>query len=96
MNPIIKNSLTNSLSYQEYRNLVAQFAEEGKTTGNTQTEDYIGYTKLNESRMHRLDKTMQVADDVKLFLENLNTKYTWLVSCRKLVWRRGSNFTCNQ
>jgi len=79
MNPIIKNSLTNSLSYQEYRNLVSQFAEEGKTTGATQTEDYIGYTKLNESRMHRLDKTMQVADDVKLFLENLNTKYTWLV-----------------
>lgn len=79
MNPILKNSLKASLSYQEYRNLTTQYAAEGKTSGNNQTPDYVNYTKLNASRMHRLDKTMQVVDEVKTDLEHLNKKYTWLV-----------------
>jgi hypothetical protein len=79
MNSIINNGLANSISYQEYRELVATYAAEGKTSGNTQTPDYINYTKLNESRMHRLDKTLQVIDEVKTYLENLNKEYIWLV-----------------
>ena len=79
MDSTIKNSLTNSISYQEYRNLVAKYAAEGKTSGTTQTADYINYTKLNESRMHRLDKTLQVIDEVKIYLENLKKEYIWLV-----------------
>jgi len=67
------------LSYQEYRNLVTQYAAEGKTSGNNQTPDYVNYTKLNESRMHRLNKTMQVDAEVKTVLEHLDRKYTWLV-----------------
>jgi hypothetical protein len=79
MNSIINNGLDNSISYQEYRELVDTCAAEGKTSGNTQTADYINYTKLNESRMHRLDKTLQVIDEVKIYLENLNKEYIWLV-----------------
>jgi hypothetical protein len=79
MNSIINNGLANSISYQEYRELVAEYAAEGKTSGNTQTPDYINYTKLNESRMHRLDKTLQVIDEVKTYLENLKKEYIWLV-----------------
>ena len=79
MNLIINNGLANSISYQEYRELVAAYANEGKTSGNTQTPDYINYTKLNESRMHRLDKTLQVIDEVKTYLENLHKEYIWLV-----------------
>lgn len=79
MNSIINNGLDNSISYQEYRELVATYAAEGKTSGNTQTPDYINYTKLNESRMHRLDKTLQVVEEVKTYLENLNKEYIWLV-----------------
>jgi hypothetical protein len=79
MNPIINSSLDNSISYQEYRELVAKFVIEGKTSGNIQIPDYINYTKLNESRMHRLDKTLQVIDEVKIYLENLNKEYIWLV-----------------
>jgi len=79
MNSIINNGLANSISYQEYRELVARYATEGKTSGNTQTPDYINYTKLNESRMHRLDKTLQVIEEVKTYLENLKREYIWLV-----------------
>lgn len=79
MKSIIENALNNSLSYTEYRNLVAKFAEEGKTTGEIPTEDHIVFTKLNETRMHRLDKTIQVTDETKFFLENLKKEYTWIV-----------------
>ena len=79
MNSIINNGLDNSIWYQEYRELVATYAVEGKTSGNTKTPDYINYTKLNESRMHRLDKTLLVIDEVKTYLENLNKENIWLV-----------------
>lgn len=79
MNTIIEKSLTNSFSYQEYRNHVTLLSDEGKTTGHEQTEALVNYTKLNESRLHRLDKTMVVVDEVKTFLENLDKDYTWLV-----------------
>ena len=43
-----KKAVSISLSYTEYRNLVAIFADEGKTTGEIPTEDHIVFTKLNE------------------------------------------------
>lgn len=79
MNSIIKESLKESFSYQEYRDFVTDLAKEDKTTGNEQREDLIHYTQLNEARLHRLDKTIQVVDEAKLFLQQLSTEYIWLV-----------------
>lgn len=79
MDSIITKSLKNSFSYQEYRSFVSNLAKEDKTTGHEQREDLVHYTQLNEARLHRLDKTIHVVDDVKSFLENLEKNYTWLV-----------------
>lgn len=79
MNSIIKKSIEHSFSYQEYRNLVTSLVQQGKTTGHDQSEAMVHYTELNEARLHRLDKTMQVTDKAKAFLENLNRSYIWLV-----------------
>ncbi len=79
MNSILNNSIAKSKSYQEYRNYIAQLAQDGQTSGGNPTPDYVNYTKLNESRMHRLDKTLQVVAEVKLVLENLSKEYIWLV-----------------
>jgi len=79
MNSVISTSISNSLSYDEYRTLVATYSHEGKTTGLTTTPEYINYTKLNESRMHRLDKTIEVTLETKALLENLSKEYIWLV-----------------
>ena len=79
MNSILKNSLSNSLSYPEYRNLVTTLFTNGSVTGKEQLDSLLHYTKLNEARMNRLDKTIKVVDDVKLNLINLDKKYTWLV-----------------
>lgn len=79
MNTTIQNSLAKSYSYEEYRNFVTSLVKEGKTTGHDQSEAMIHYTELNEARLHRLDKTMQVTDEVQSFLEKINRKYIWLV-----------------
>ncbi|GAB3714584.1 thioredoxin family protein [Flavobacterium koreense] len=79
MNSIIEKSLKVSFSYQEYRDFVTDLAKEDKTTGHEQREDLIHYTQLNEARLHRLDKTIQVVDEVKTILQNLSKEYTWLV-----------------
>ncbi len=79
MKTIITNSLIHSYTYKEYRDLVAQYALEGKTSGNIQTPDYINYTKLNEARMHRLDKTLQITEQTGDFLAQLNGDFLWIV-----------------
>jgi thiol-disulfide isomerase/thioredoxin len=79
MSSIIEKSVANSFSYQEYRNHLTSLVAEHKTTGHEQTEDLIHYSELNQARLHRLDKTIQVTDEVKSFLENLDKNYLWLV-----------------
>jgi len=76
---IIKKSLTSSLSYSEYRLHVTKLLENGLVTGHEQTEALVHYTELNEVRMHRLDKTIQVTDEVKQWLQSLKKDYLWLV-----------------
>jgi hypothetical protein len=78
MNAIIQNSLKNSYSYKEYRALMQAYAAEGKTTGES-TEAHVYYTHLNEARMHRLDKSLQLSPEVALQLEELQQDLIWIV-----------------
>lgn len=75
----IKQALENSFSYENYRKHVTELITKGLSTGHTQSEDLLKYSELNESRMNRLEKTIQVTDEVKVKLENLDKKYIWLV-----------------
>ncbi len=75
----IKNGLEKSFSYQEYRNLVVNLLKEGKSTGLIQSDEIFNYSKLNNSRMKRLDKTFHLSEQGKKAVENLPEKYTWLV-----------------
>ncbi|MET2986035.1 thioredoxin family protein [Aureibaculum conchae] len=79
MDTIIKNSLEKAISYQEYRNLVTGLLKEGKSTGPNQSDDLLHYSKLNNSRMKRLDKTFTLSDKTISCTQNLIKKYTFLV-----------------
>lgn len=75
----IAKGLLNSYSYTEYRKKVTNLLLQGKSTGNEQTEDLLHYSKLNETRMNRLDKTLSVPENVSNQLKNLKKEYVWLV-----------------
>ncbi len=79
MDTIIKNSLNKSISYQAYRDLVKQLAMEGSTTGNEKTEALVNYTKLNDRRMKRWDKTIKVTDEALNKIKSFEEPITWLV-----------------
>ena len=74
MNLIIQNSLQKSIAYNEYRDLVSKLSNQAKTSGKEQLEHLINFTKLNDARMHRLDKTLQTTSACKTFLENIKSE----------------------
>jgi len=79
MKTIIEESLERSQTYQEYRNLVTQLVKDESATGDEKTVDRIEFTKLNDRRMKRWDKTLKVPVDFKERIESFNEKVTWLV-----------------
>jgi hypothetical protein len=76
--PVAK-ALFNSYSYSEYRKLISDLLLEGKSTGKEQSEDLTHYSALNETRMHRLDKTIKITEENLLKLKNLKVEYIWVV-----------------
>jgi hypothetical protein len=79
MKEILKNALNNSYSYQEYREIVVDLLQEGKTSGAIQTEALVNYSRLNETRMHRLDKTIIIDDSIISKLKAIKAPCIWLV-----------------
>ncbi len=78
-NKIIENSLQKALSYEAYMELVKQLASEGKTSGPEQTDVRINFTKLNMSRMRRLNKTLGLPEKAVKSFKRINKRQTWLV-----------------
>jgi len=74
-----KETISDSLSYLEYRELVSKHVSEGTSSGPEQTEALAQYTLLNDSRLRRLDKTTIVPSEIKRSFENFNGNQTWLV-----------------
>jgi thiol-disulfide isomerase/thioredoxin len=79
MKTCIAQALFKSYSYPEYRKLMANLLIEGKSTAVEQTEERTHYSELNETRMHRLDKTMKITEENATVLKNLSKSYLWLV-----------------
>ena len=79
MNANIAKALTKSYTYNDYRAMVSKLIAEGKSTGNTQSDDLLHYSELNETRMNRLEKTIKITDEVQEQLNQLDKKKTWLV-----------------
>ena len=79
MEEILNNALLNSYSYQEYRKIVTDLLQDGKTSGAIQTEALVNYSRLNETRMHRIDKTMRIDGAIISKLKSLQSQYIWLV-----------------
>jgi hypothetical protein len=49
------------------------------TSGASQTEALVNYSRLNETRMHRLDKTMVVDEAIISKLKSIQSQHIWLV-----------------
>lgn len=75
----VKSGLPGSMTYDEYFSMVNQLVDEGKTTGENQSEDFVKYTYLNRHRMNRLNKTTVISEDLQQAVKAIDQKTTWLV-----------------
>ncbi len=79
MDTLIQQSLKHSMSYQDYKDLVAKMTSENSTTGSVKTQALADYTKLNDRRMKRWDKTVKIPQEIKDKIMTFKTKITWLI-----------------
>lgn len=66
-------------SYLEYRKIITEDLALQIEINNPDEAEIVNYTKLNQSRMNRLDKTMQIDTNLKNMLQNLASTYTFYV-----------------
>jgi len=71
--------LQKAISYDAYKSLINELVRSGKATGPDQSEAMVHYTQLNQQRMHRVEKTIQVLPEVAAQLSGISRSQVWLV-----------------
>lgn len=79
MDSLLKAKLADTMTAQAYRDLVDQLVADGTTTGPNPAPELISFTKLNQRRMARIDRTFQLAPAVAAALQALRGRYLWVV-----------------
>ncbi len=79
MKKSIEEGLQKAISYTSYRKIISDLIASGKSSGPIQSEDLLNYSKLNDRRMTRLDKTIQLSHETLLALKKIDKPITWLV-----------------
>ncbi|MGX1025248.1 thioredoxin family protein [Psychroflexus sp. MBR-150] len=75
----IQNALKNSLSYEGFKTLVSNLINKGQSTGHTQNEDMLNYSKLSIKRIKRWDKSFKLSENDMVFFKNQSKPITFLV-----------------
>ncbi len=78
MKTISEEYIAKGITYAAYRKLVNDLLEKGKTTG-IQSPSLLEYTRLNEVRMNRLDRTLKLNRESQTAIQQLDGQYIWLV-----------------
>jgi hypothetical protein len=71
--------LQKAISYEAYTALIDELVIKGQTTGPDQSEAFVHYTALNQQRMHRWEKTIQLLPSVESAIRGITVPQTWLV-----------------
>ncbi len=79
LSEFIANDCPGSMNYQEYLELIERVHAEDKTTGSNQSENYVHYSKLNEHRMKRLNKTVKLNPELIAKVESIKENQLWIV-----------------
>lgn len=79
MKYIAQSVLDNAYTYGTYRQLIDDLFAQNKTTGEDHSEAMLNYTKLNLSRMNRLDRKSRLTEATIEQLDKIERPITWLV-----------------
>lgn len=71
--------LEEAISYGRFVEMMDEYVEAGATSGPNQSESMAHYTKMNRTRMRRLNKTTKLIPEMKAVLDKVDTPQIWLV-----------------
>ena len=77
--PITRAHIKNGFTYEEYRQMGKDLPSQGKTTGQNQSESYLHYSKLNDQRMQRMDKTVEINPQLQSIIKKLKRQMIWVI-----------------
>ncbi|MCZ2140637.1 MAG: thioredoxin family protein [Bacteroidia bacterium] len=66
------------MKYNEYVAVISDLVSEGRTTGETQSDELAAYTKLNLQRMERIYKTVVLFPELVAKINAIHEPQTWL------------------
>lgn len=78
MQSIIKNSLDKSMSYSAYKSMVKHLILGNTNTGEWSLER-MNFTKLNFSRMKRMDAKVEIPENKAVVFQHIEQKQYWIV-----------------
>ncbi len=78
-NVITTDLITKSMSYETYRSIIRERIANNQSTGSNHSEAMVEYTKMNERRMKRLDRTVKLFPEGVSTLAEISTPQIWLV-----------------
>lgn len=67
------------LTFDEYYDQMDAFVNEGKASGENQTEDLIEYTRVNQRRMKKWRKVYKTSSEWLEAVKNLDRKEDWIL-----------------
>jgi hypothetical protein len=76
---ILRKHLARCMGYGAYKALIEKLLAEGKTTGLEQLPEKVNNAGLNYQRMLRVERTVQLTEDMKGALKNVKGSYHWIV-----------------
>lgn len=71
--------LQKAISYEAYTALIDDLVSKGQTSGPDQSAAMVHYTQLNQQRMHRWEKTIQLLPSAEAAIRSITLPQTWLV-----------------
>lgn len=66
-------------SYESYKQMINDLLAENKSTGTNHSEEMVHYTKMNAHRMKRLDKQVEINEDLIERLKQIKKPVIWLI-----------------
>ena len=86
MNQIIKDSLNNSIDYDNYYRLMQKLVQDKYTTGDVVSDSHVNFTLLNEKRMSLIFGFFELMP-IRIVLFSLNVSLEFLSVNKKATLR---------
>ncbi len=71
--------LATAMTYDRYRERIRELLAAGRTTGTDHSDQMVEFTRLNDHRMGRIERTVTLSEKTRSVLAKLDRKLKWVL-----------------